>query len=48
MLLLKTNMEAGHFGRSGRYEAMRDLSEQYAFVLACFGMGGGLKQAEGR
>jgi oligopeptidase B len=39
MLLLKTNMEAGHFGRSGRYESLRDLSEQYAFVLACFGMG---------
>ncbi|HMR33646.1 MAG TPA: S9 family peptidase [Geminicoccaceae bacterium] len=40
LLLLKTNMEAGHFGRSGRYEALRDLSEQYAFVLACFGMAG--------
>ena len=38
LLLLKTNMEAGHFGRSGRYEALRDLSEQYAFVLECFGM----------
>ena len=37
-LLLKTNMASGHFGRSGRYEALRDLSEQYAFVLGCFGM----------
>jgi protease II len=26
-------MEAGHFGRSGRYEALRDLAEQYAFIL---------------
>ena len=41
LLLLKTNMEAGHFGRSGRYEALRDLSEQYAFVLGCFGGQGG-------
>jgi oligopeptidase B len=48
MLLLKTNMEAGHFGRSGRYEALRDLSEQYAFVLACFGMADGPEPTEGR
>lgn len=33
LLLLRTHMEAGHFGRSGRYEALRDLAEQYAFVL---------------
>jgi oligopeptidase B len=33
LLLLRTHMEAGHFGRSGRYEALRDLAEQYAFIL---------------
>ncbi len=47
LLLLKTNMEAGHFGRSGRYEALRDLSEQYAFVLACFGMAGAAPASAG-
>jgi protease II len=32
-------MDAGHFGRSGRFEILRDLAEQYAFVLMCFDMG---------
>jgi oligopeptidase B len=36
LLLFKTNMEAGHFGRSGRYEALLELAEHYAFVLSCF------------
>lgn len=34
-LLLRTHMDAGHFGRSGRYETLRDLAEQYAFLLMC-------------
>ena len=29
---------SGHFGRSGRYDALCDLAEQYAFVFACLGM----------
>ena len=37
-LLLKTNMASGHFGQSGRFDALRDLAEQYAFVFACLGM----------
>jgi oligopeptidase B len=37
-LLLKVHTDAGHFGRSGRYESLRDLAEQYAFVLASFGL----------
>lgn len=37
-LLLKTNMEAGHFGKSGRYDALLDLAEQYAFLFDVFGM----------
>jgi len=37
-LLLKTNMTSGHFGQSGRFDALRDLAEQYAFVFACLGM----------
>ncbi len=32
-LLLKTNMGAGHGGASGRYDALRDLAFDYAFIL---------------
>ena len=32
-LLLKINMGAGHGGKSGRYESLRELAEAYAFVL---------------
>jgi oligopeptidase B len=37
-LLLKTNMSAGHFGQSGRYDALYELAEQYAFIFACLGI----------
>ena len=33
LLLLKTNMGAGHQGRSGRYDSLREVAEEYAFVL---------------
>ena len=32
-LLLKTHMGAGHAGQSGRYEALRETAEEYAFLL---------------
>ena len=32
-LLLKTNMSAGHGGKSGRYESIRETAEEYAFIL---------------
>jgi oligopeptidase B len=32
-LLLKTNMGAGHGGKSGRFESLRETAEQYAFIL---------------
>ena len=35
-LLLKTNMEAGHGGKSGRFEALRETAEEFAFILAAF------------
>jgi len=36
-LLLKTNMGAGHGGRSGRYEQMYEDAEEYAFILSSMG-----------
>jgi len=37
-LLLKTNMEAGHGGASGRYQRYRDVAFQYAFMLDLLGI----------
>jgi oligopeptidase B len=33
VLLLKTNMGAGHGGKSGRFESLREAAEEHAFVL---------------
>jgi len=33
LLLMKTEMGAGHFGPSGRYERFKDLALEYAFLL---------------
>ncbi|QZH75981.1 MAG: S9 family peptidase [Erythrobacter sp.] len=33
LLLLKTNMGAGHGGRSGRFEGLRETAEEVAFIL---------------
>lgn len=33
LLLLKTNMGAGHAGRSGRFEGLRETAEEAAFTL---------------
>jgi oligopeptidase B len=33
LLLLKTNMGAGHFGASGRYERFKETALDYAFLL---------------
>jgi len=32
-LLMRMNMEAGHGGKSGRFERYREVAEEYAFVL---------------
>ena len=32
-LLLKTNMGAGHGGKSGRYDSLYEVAEEYAFML---------------
>jgi len=33
VLLLKTNMGAGHGGKSGRFESLRETAEEFAFIL---------------
>ena len=38
LLLLKTNMEAGHAGASGRYHRYRETALQYAFLLELAGV----------
>lgn len=38
LLLLKTHMGAGHGGASGRYEALKELAFDYAFVLDRLGV----------
>ncbi|BAZ30767.1 oligopeptidase B [Cylindrospermum sp. NIES-4074] len=39
ILLLKTNMDAGHGGASGRYESLREQAFDYAFILDRLGLG---------
>ncbi len=38
LLLLKTNMEAGHGGASGRFRKLRETALQYAFLLRLAGV----------
>lgn len=33
IVLLHTNLEAGHGGKSGRYEHLREIAREYAFVI---------------
>jgi oligopeptidase B len=37
-LLLKINMGAGHGGASGRYDYLREIALDYAFLLAQWGI----------
>ena len=37
-LLFKVNLEAGHGGASGRYDALREAAFDYAFVLQALGL----------
>jgi oligopeptidase B len=41
VLLLKTNMDAGHAGASGRYEQLKEIAFEYAFLLGQWGKVGG-------
>ena len=38
LLLMKTNMGAGHGGKSGRYDSLREVAEEYAFMLTALGV----------
>ncbi len=40
LLLLKTDMGAGHGGMSGRYQALRDVALEYAFLFKVLGVEG--------
>ena len=40
VLLLKTNMGAGHGGQSGRWNSLRETAEEFAFILWQMGMTG--------
>jgi oligopeptidase B len=37
-LLLRTNLDAGHGGASGRYDALKETAFDYAFALATLGL----------
>jgi oligopeptidase B len=39
-ILLRTNMDAGHGGKSGRFRRYRELAEMYAFALDQLGVAG--------
>jgi len=40
VLLLKTNMGAGHGGKSGRWESLKETAEEFAFILWQMGLAG--------
>ena len=37
-LILKTNLGAGHGGKSGRFESLKETAEEFAFVLWQLGL----------
>lgn len=40
LLVLRTNMDAGHGGATGRYEVYKEQAEEYAFILKAVSSGG--------
>jgi oligopeptidase B len=38
LLMLKTNMGAGHGGKSGRWDSLKEVAEDYTFVLTQLGV----------
>ena len=39
LLLLKIHMESGHAGASGRFDRLKEVAEEFAFILNTVGMG---------
>ena len=39
-LVMKINMGAGHGGKTGRFTHLKERAEEYAFLLAQFGLAG--------
>ena len=37
LLIMKINMEAGHAGKSGRYQRFEEVAEEYTFLLMSYG-----------
>jgi oligopeptidase B len=42
-ILLKINMGAGHGGKSGRWDSLTEVAEEYAFILQAFGLADGAR-----
>lgn len=40
LLVMKINMRAGHGGKSGRYQQIQEVAEEFTFVLKAFGLAG--------
>jgi protease II len=38
LVLLKTNLEAGHAGASGRYDFLKEVALDYAFLIDRLGV----------
>ena len=38
ILLLETNMEAGHLGNSGRFGYIKDIAKEFSFILSIYGI----------
>ena len=38
LLLLKIHMDSGHAGASGRFDRLKEVALEYAFVLRVFGL----------
>jgi oligopeptidase B len=38
ILLLRTNFDAGHAGASGRYDYIKEISFEYAFLIETLGV----------
>ena len=38
LMLFKCDMGAGHFSQSGRFDRLKELAIEYAFILKCQGL----------